>query len=166
MSKVVRHGEGYLLEEYWHAFKTNFKQSILPDIAFVFIVLVLILDIIYVWLNRSTGNDMIFVVLVGVLACLLMVSIYFAPFLSRFSKSNVELIKLAGFSAFRFLPITVLCLIVALIMIALIWLMPWAVVVLPGVYMYLVTYPMEYVMRKYMAKPEEGSEEAEKWYYK
>lgn len=166
MSKVVRHGEGYLLEEYRHSFRMNFRQSVVPAIAFVFVSIVLVLDIVYVWTNRSAGNDMMFIILAGVSACVLMVSLYFPPFLSRFQKSNMELLRLSAFSAFRFLPVTIGCLLAAALMLLAIWLMPWAIVVLPGVYIYLLTYPMEYVMRRYMAKPEEGSAEAEKWYYK
>ena len=38
--------------------------------------------------------------------------------------------------------------------------------VIPGVYLYLMSWPMEWILRKYMPAVEEGSEEAEMWYNK
>ncbi len=45
------------------------------------------------------------------------------------------------------------------------YMMPWAFFILPGVFMFIVTFLMERVLLKYMPKPEEGSEEAERWYF-
>lgn len=166
MAKVVRHGEGYLFKEFLHAVKLNIRQSLAPAILYLIVMLVLILDIIYVWNNRGTGNDIMFVILVGISFLFIAATIYYPPMLSRFDKSNLELIRMSAFSAFRFLPITIACMAAAGLVAVGIYLMPWSLVVLPGIYMYLITYPMEYVLKKYMAKPEEGSEEADKWYYK
>lgn len=166
MAKVVRHGEGYLFKEFFHAIKLNIRQSLIPAFFYLLGIVVLVLDIIYVWNNRGTGNDMMFIILVGVSFIFIAVTIYYPPMLSRFDKSNLDLIRLSAFSAFRFLPITILCMVAAAFIAVGIYLMPWALVVLPGVFLYLITYPMEYVLKKYMAKPEEGSEEADKWYYK
>jgi hypothetical protein len=46
------------------------------------------------------------------------------------------------------------------------YLMPWAILVIPGVYMYVLTFPMERVLRKLAPPVAEESEEAEKWYYR
>lgn len=43
--------------------------------------------------------------------------------------------------------------------------MPWAVFLLPGTYLFLLTFPMEWIMKKLMPKVEEDSIEAKKWYY-
>ena len=73
--------------------------------------------------------------------------------------------KLSAIVAFRYLPFTIGILILFLISMIGIYLMPWAIFVIPGVYLYLLSYPMEYVLRKLMPPAEEGTEEAEKWYY-
>ena len=166
MAKVVRHGEGYLFKEFLHAAKLNFRQTLIPAILYLILLLVLVMDMIYLWNNRGTGNDMMFIILVGISFLFISVTIYYPPMLSRFDKSNFELIRLSAFSAFRFLPITIVCMAGAALTAVGIYLMPWALVVLPGLFLYLITYPMEYVLKKYMAKPEEDSEEANKWYYK
>ena len=163
MAKVVRAGSGYMLREFFHSFRQNLKQALLPGLVYVICFLVLSLDIFYVYNNRSALNDSLFIILSGIAVLIIFATIYFPPMLSRFDKSVKELTFMAFVSAFRFLPITMLCVIVAGLMAAAIWLMPWAVVILPGVYMYLFTYPMEYILKKFMKKPEEGEEDI--WYY-
>lgn len=46
-----------------------------------------------------------------------------------------------------------------------VYLMPWAVLVIPGVYLYVLSFPMEWILHKLMPDVEEDSEEAKKWYY-
>lgn len=165
MSKVVRFKTGYLFKEFWHSFKTNFKQSILPSLVFVIVIVVMVLDIVYVWNNRSKLNDAMFVILAGISFLFLACVVYFSPFLSRFSKRNMELFKMSAFGAFHFLPITVLILIVFIAMVIGIYLMPWAIVVFPGIFLYLLTFPMEYVMRRFMKRPKKGEPGYDAWYW-
>ncbi len=164
MSKVVRHKTGYVVKEYFRSFKANLKQSVFPVIIFMTVVIVIVLDVIYVWNHRSKTNDALFVILVGIAFLFLSCSVYFCPFLSRFTKKNRELFRLSAFSAFRFLPITVAVLIATLGAVIIIYLMPWMIVFLPGIFLFYLTYPMEYVMSAFMKKPEKGSPEEEIWY--
>lgn len=165
MSKVVRFKTGYLFKEFWRSFKTNFKQSLIPTIITQLVIVVLVLDIYYVWNNRSKLNDSLFIILSGVTFLFLACATYFGPFLSRFTKKNFALFKMAAYGAFRFLPITVLILVVFVVMVIGIYLLPWAIVVFPGLFMYLLTYPMEYVMRRFMKRPKEGEPGYDAWYW-
>ena len=165
MSKVVRFKTGYLFKEFWRSFKTNFKQSLIPTIITQLVIVVLVLDIYYVWNNRSKLNDSLFIILSGVTFLFLACATYFGPFLSRFTKKNFALFKMSAYGAFRFLPITVLILVVFVVMVIGIYLLPWAIVVFPGLFMYLLTYPMEYVMRRFMKRPKEGEPGYDAWYW-
>lgn len=165
MAKVVRFKTGYLFREFWQSFRTNFKQSLIPSIITQLVIFVLILDIYYVWNNRSKLNDSLFIILTGVAFLFLACATYFGPFLSRFTKRNMELFKMSAYGAFRYLPITVLILVVFIVMVIGIWLMPWAIVVFPGVFLYLLTFPMEFVMRKFMKRPEKGEPGYDAWYW-
>ena len=165
MSKAVRFKTGYFFREFRHSFKTNFKQSIIPSLIFVLVIVILVMDIIYVWNNRSKLNDALFVILAGISFLFLACVVYFCPFLSRFSKRNMALFKMSAFGAFRFLPVTVLIIVVFAAMVIGIYIMPWAIVVFPGVYMYLLTFPMEYVMRRFMKRPEKGEPGHDAWYW-
>ena len=165
MSKTVRFKTGYLFRGFWHSFKTNVKQSLIPTFIFLIVIFVLILDIYYVWNNRSKLNDSLFIILAGVSFLFLACVCYFAPFLSRFTKKNFQLFKMSAYAAFRFLPITVAILLVFIIMVIGIWILPWAIVVFPGLYLYLLTFPMEYVMRRFMKRPEKGEPGYDAWYW-
>lgn len=134
-------------------------------LAFLLIMGVVAVDIWYVWVNDSKLNSALFMVLLLIAFLVMAVITYYFPLLSRFDKRNVEMLKLSAIVAFRYLPLTICILIVFMISVIGIYLMPWAVLVIPGIYLYLLSFPMEYILRKLMPAVEEGSEEAEKWYY-
>lgn len=165
MAKVVRHKTGYVHKEFFYSFKSNFKQSTQMAVLFLFLIAVIGIDIWYVWMNDSKLNSALFMILLLIAFLVMSIITYFFPLLSRFDKRNLEMVKFSAIIAFRYLPITICILIVFLIAVIGIYLMPWAILVIPGGYLYLLSYPMEYVMRKLMPPVEEGSEEAEKWYY-
>ena len=93
------------------------------------------------------------------------IGIYLWPLLSRFEKKNSELIKTAFIVSFRYLPLTLGLVFLLAVSIIGVYLMPWAVLVIPGVYIYIISFPVEWILKKMMPVPEEGSIEAEKWYY-
>lgn len=165
IAKSVRYKTGYGYREFFHSFKENFRQTASLSVIFLFLFLILGVDIYYVWINDNRVNSGIFMVLLFILFLVSGIVLYACPLLSRFEKRNLELIKMAGVVMFRYLPITVICLSVFGAVVTGIYLMPWAVFILPGVYLYIFSFPMERILRKLMPAAEEGSEEAGKWYY-
>lgn len=165
MAKSVRHKTGYVHREFFHSFRVNFKQSAIMSIIFFIAVVVLVLDMQYVWSNETKLNSALFIILAGMIFVILCITIVYCPLFSRFQKSNMEMLRMSALIAFKYLPVTIIMIALFTIGCIGIWLMPWAVFIIPGLYLYLLTYPMEYIMRKIMPVPEEGSEEAEKWYY-
>lgn len=166
MAKCVRHRTGYIGQEFWHSFKSNFRQMVPLTILFWLVVVVLSIDFYYVWNNESKFNNALFVILLFILFVVAGIVVYACPILSRFHKKNMELIRTALYVLFRYLPITIAIQIVFVIACVGIFLMPWAVLVIPGVYLYALSYPMEYILGKMMPPVEENSEEARKWYYR
>ena len=165
MAKCVRHSEGKPAREFFHSFRMNFRQTIGISILFAVIALGLAVDMIYLWGNENPTNDAIFIVLVLVAFVFAALVAYVFPLLSRFDKRNLELIKTGLFLCFKYLPITIGILAVFFAACIGVYLMPWAILVIPGVYLYALSFPMEWMLRKLMPPVEEGSEEADKWYY-
>lgn len=165
MAKSVRFKTGYAHREFWRSFRLNLKQSVPLSALQILAGGILTVDIWYVWNDESKWNNGIFMVLLLVLFILTGISIYSWPLLSRFEKNNSELIKTAVVLLFRYLPVTLLIIAVLTGFGILIYLMPWAVFLLPGTYLFLLTFPMEWIMKKLMPKVEEDSIEAKKWYY-
>lgn len=165
MAKSVRYKTGYAAKEFFRSFRCNMKQSIPLTIIFWMVMAVLFLDIWYVWTNDSKENSAVFMILIFILFLAMGIAVYSCPLLSRFKKGNIDLIKTSAFIMFRFLPVTIGILLVLAVSCIGIYLMPWAVLIIPGVYLYGLTLPMEKIMKKLMPMVEEGSEENEKWYY-
>lgn len=165
MAKTVRYKTGYAGREFLHSFRNNFRQSASLSVLFLGVMAVLFVDIWYVWTNDSRVNSAVFMVLLFILFLVCSIAVYACPVLSRFEKSNLELIKTAAFVMFRYLPVTIFLLFGFGVMCVGIYLMPWAILLLPGVYLFFLTFPMEHILRKLMPATCEGSEEAGKWYY-
>lgn len=166
MSKCVRHRTGYIWREFWHSFKGNFRQMLPLTLLFLAAAAALAVDLPYLWVNDSKVNSALFMFLLLVAFLVLGLALYACPLLSRFEKKNLELLKTAAVVMFKFLPVTIGLLLFLALCIVAVYLMPWAVFVLPGLYLYALSYPMEWILRKLMPKVEEDSEEAQKWYYK
>ena len=165
MAKSVRYGEGYAVREFFHSFKINFKSSIGTNFLFLIGMAIVVADIIFTWGNRSTLNDSLFLIMCLVGFIISVVAIFYCILLSRFSWKTGLLFKNSFILSFKYLYVSVLLLVLFVGCLISIYLLPWSIAYLPGLYMFIATYPMEWIMRKVMPKPEEGSLEADKWYY-
>ncbi len=165
MAKCVRHRTGYIWREFVRSFRLNFRQALPLTVLFFVGVAVFFADFWYLWENESNQNNAIFMILLLVAFLFAGVSLYVCPLLSRFEKKNLELLRISAVLAFRFLPVTVLLMLLIVFSAVAAYLMPWAVFVLPGVTLYVLSYPMEWILRKLAPKAEQDGEEAEKWYY-
>ena len=165
MAKCVRYKTGYIGREFFKSFRGNLKQSLPLTLLFYLAAGVWVTDIIYVWRHESSLNNAVFVVLLLLGLLISGVTVYCCPLLSRFQKKNLELLKTAAYLLFKFLPVTLGILLVFALSCVGVYLMPWAVLVIPGVYLYALSFPMEWILHKLMPKVEEDSEEAQKWYY-
>lgn len=165
MSKCVRHKTGYIGKEFLQSFKSNFRQILPLTLVFWGVACVLAVDIYYLWNHESKLNNTLFMILVFLCFLTAGLVIYICPVLSRFHKKNTDLLKTAVYVLFKFLPLTIGILFVFMIACIAVYLMPWAIFILPGVYMFALTFPMEYVLKQLMPPVEEDSEEAQKWYY-
>lgn len=164
-AKCIRHHTGYIGREFWKSFRSNFRQMLPMTLAFLAVLAVLAMDILYVWADMTSLNNALFVIFVFLLFAVCGIAMYACPVLSRFDRKNMELLRTAVLLMFKYLPITAGILLAFAVACAGVYLMPWAVLVIPGVYLYAVSFPMEYVLRKMMPAVAEDSEEAQKWYY-
>lgn len=165
MSKCVRHKTGYIGREFFRSFRENFRQITLLTLLFWLAAGILSIDLYYVWNHESRLNNALFVILLFIAFVVSGLVIYICPILSRFHKKNTELIKTAAYVLFKFLPLTAAILLVFAIACIGIFLMPWAIFVIPGVYLFALSFPMEHILGRMMPPVEEDSEEAQKWYY-
>lgn len=165
MAKSVRHNTGYVSKEFWHSFKMNLKQGLVLSILFWVLMASLAFEIYMVWINSNKLNDTLFIILCFVAFLVGGLALYVCPVLSRFDRKFLELLKISTYLFFRYLPYTILGVALFFAMGIGIYLMPWGILLYPGVFMWLVSLPMEKILRKLLPDVEEDSEEAQKWYY-
>lgn len=165
MAKCVRHKTGYIGREFFRSFRVNFRQVLPLTLVFYLAAAVLAIDIRYVWDHVTVLNNALFVVFAFLIFLLTGITVYLCPVLSRFQKRTLELCRTSLYLVFKYLPVTVILLLFFAGVCTAIYLMPWSVFVLPGLFLYALSFPMEYILKKLMPPAEEGSEEAEKWYY-
>lgn len=163
MMKSIRKERGGPVRQFWHSMKRTLGRGVLLTIS-IFLWTALL------WYGRRmtlstapqavTFTLVLYDVVIVMTACIL---IYLFPVFSRFEMKVGRMLQLSFVMSIRFFPITVL---VAAGSILIGWLsiyvLPIAcMLVVPGVWCYLVTFLMERALLHYMPKAKPGEEQ---WY--
>jgi len=155
--KAVRRGRGSASREFFRSYRANLGRGICVSV----ICLLLTAFLLFLmgqerrWLGQPAFLGLVLTLLVGV---------FLAPVLSRFSVGVGRVWKLALLMAFRF-PHYALLLLVGggLLGLLQIFVLPMPVVlILPGAACWLATFPLERVLRSFMPEKEENDNA---WYY-
>ncbi|MBP3617166.1 MAG: YesL family protein [Lachnospiraceae bacterium] len=171
--KVIRRERSYLFKEFFRSFKLNFKQGMLIALIYVIIAFVAAVDMMFLLESSGEGSKMSGIMLGAffVLVIFTVFSIvYVFPVLSRFTVTIKNLIKWAFFMSIRHIGWTLLLAVMFLgcgvLMYFSFFYMPPLMVVLPGVYTLLASFPMEHIFKRYMPQEEESDEESgiDRWY--
>lgn len=162
MAKAVRHHTGTVASEFFSCFKRNFRQSAGLTLVTGLVLLVAVMECIYLYSDASVplGVLYLFYFLAGTAAAC---AIYLWPCLSRFDRGSFALIRMSVVLVFRHLTTTILLLLLLAAVLVGIFLMPWGILIFPGLAVYLETFLMEKILLRYSPRP--TPEEADKWYY-
>ena len=163
--KAIRAERGYVATEFWNAYKHSIKKGILFGIFYLAAFAILLLDSIYMGAKgnlQSVVYQYIYMVAGGLL---LEIAIYLFPLLSRFALPMRQLAKMALVSVFKFLPYTIGCNVILLLVLVVARYVPLLLpFFLPGAAAYGMSYLLEPVLRYYTPEPE-TKEEKDAWYY-
>lgn len=156
--KVIRRERGYLVREYFHAFRLNFKVGAITGAIFGAAAMLLSFDFQYAYAaiaaEQTMGNILLIaslsisIILIGALMMIF-------PVLSRFTMGVKQLFKTSLFMAFRHLPFTLLILLIVLVSAIGLFILVPGVFIIPGLCALLCSFPVEHVLKKYMPKPDE-----------
>ena len=156
MVKVVKKERGTLLREFWSCFKRNLKDSIIINAIYLLIVGILVFNIYSMYQQiGNPQNSMAFQMLfiyVALLFVMLALCIYTYPVLSRFEMKKTALVKFSVMIMFRHFFITLLLLAVFMLSFIAILVFPLVAILVPGVCLYLYSFFMEKILRKYMSE--------------
>lgn len=161
VNKVIRHGRSYVWREYWHAFRSNFKQSTIVWLITLAITLFLAWDcyIMYQYALAGQGIGRLYIVFIVLIALFVMWANYLFPYIARFENTTKAIFKNALYISVANLPKTIIMLVILLATLLLTYLAPYAIMILPAGYMFVINLLMEKIFRKYMTEEDIAAEE-------
>ena len=169
VSKSIKRGRSYPGREFFHALKNNWWKSILGGLLLmIFFLSAYFVDFPYIseWIVYGTSSNMLMLILALVkLFFMFGIIIYFFPILSRFEVGAGKALSVSVILIFRHLFSTILLTVLILISIFIVMTEPISVLLVPGLYTFLSTYPIEWIMQKYMMNSDKEMDNSrDQWY--
>ena len=158
-NKVLKHNRGYVWKDFWGAFRANFKQSTIVWLVTLGLTLLMCFDTYVMWKFAAAGYGIgkIYIFFTIVLAFVIMWAVYVFPYIGRFANTTKAIMKNALLLAFAHLPKTLLVFAMFVGCAVLLYLFGFLIVLLPGLYMWIKSYIMEGIFRKYMSEDDRES---------
>lgn len=162
-NKVIRHDRSYVGKEFFHAFKSNFKQA--TPVWLVMLVIYAVLSVetylMYQYAVNGASFGRVYIVLMIVIAVLIVYTVYVFAYMSRFENTTKNILKNAAiFATGDFLKSFLLFVLLVFFMLLIVsW--PVLALALPAIYTVAANFMIEKVFRKYMTE-EQIAEEFER----
>lgn len=168
-AKVIRRERSYLFREFFHSFKQNFCQGAIMGVILTILYIVLIFDRQYAIAVMEAENKYGFIMLNifnAMFVVLTFFVIYVFPVLSRFSMKLTKLIRICFIMAIRHLPSTIVMTLITAAAVFCSYYFLALIFIAPALVMFLNSFFMERVLKKYTPKQEESAEETgvDEWY--
>lgn len=166
--KSIRRQRSYPVREFWRGFRMNLKKGILIQVIWMVLAAMMFVSdvpLILTFLYTGEVQDKVFLTLLILKAVILggMVC-WLYPLLSRFEESLWKLAEAALYLMFRYLPVTLLSIILLLGAGLILCWEPLFAVIIPGVTALLLSLLLEPSMRKTVRQEEMQGEETDAWY--
>ena len=159
VNKSLFHSSGYVWQEFWGAFKSNFKQSTIAWLLALLFYVVSIFDFFILYSLTSTNGNWNFIIFIIMLALVTFWVCYIFPCIARFENSTRLIMRNALIIAFCNLPKTILLCILLILSLAITLTYLPLIAVTPAIYMYLARWILERVFKKYTSPEDLAAEE-------
>lgn len=161
VQKSLKHDRGYIGGEYWHAFKTNFKQSTLIWLIALAVGLLFSFDADIMkamdQAGKPLGKAYIFFQVLLMLEALW--CSYIFAYIARFENTSRAIVKNAALMAILNLPRTLVIMVYLLAAGMVLYVMPITVMLVPAVLTWMMNLTLEKVFRKYMTDEDREAED-------
>lgn len=164
--KVIRRERSYLVREFFHSFKSNFKIGTIAGVLITFVYFILIFDRSFAAGLDGTEGFVLLCVFNAMLFILTCITVYIFPVLSRFNMKLKQLFKIALFMAMKHLPTTILLLLITAFFALVTYITGIGVLITPALWTLTMSLLLERVFKKYMPEKSEDAEVSGKdeWY--
>ena len=163
VSKSLRFHTGTPGKEFFRGIQKNLRQGLILTLIFGTILGVLILDCTYFYGNQRENSLALLYLFYGLTVLTFVVMEYAAACLSRFQMKTGALLRMALVLSAKHMLTTVLLLTLTAALAFCLFMMPWGLLIFPALAMYLSTFLLEPVLRKYTPELKPGQEK--KWYH-
>lgn len=161
VTKSVKEDRGSISAEFWRAYRRDMKQSIPIWLIYAAALFVLMLNYGIFRENAQGIVGLFFQVFYSALTLFVVTAACYAfPLLSRFDMPFGWQIKLSLYMTVRYLPKSLLILVLFLMCYFLIWKQPLLALILPGVFTLAASYWMEPLLARHMPKENPDEEDA------
>ena len=163
VNKVIRNNRSYIGREFWHAFKTNLRQSTIVWLILLLLYAIMGFDcyVMYQYAKAGVALGKIYIVFAVLMMFATMWAIYLFPYIARFENQTKMILKNAALIALGNLWKTLLLFVLLLAAAFAVYIFPPAVFIIPCVYMLLANFILEKISQKYMS-PEDLEAEKER----
>lgn len=163
INKVIRNNRSYIWKEFWHAFRTNFKQSTLVWLILIFIYAIMGIDcyIMFQFAKAGVSYGSLYIVFAVLMLIVTMWANYLFPYMARFENTLKAVLKNCVIMALLNLGKSFVLLVLLLVALVVAYVFFPAIMILPAVYMLLANLILEKVFVKYMT-PEDIEAEKER----
>lgn len=163
--KSIRKGRGYAFRTFFDFLKEYWKQGLWLGLAYLGMTLVVVLN--YYAAGQMKGGSQLGLIYqiesLGLCMLLVFIALYSFPIFSRFQYSVWQNVKVAFLMSLRHIFSSVILGVMTIIMLGFMMRFLVFTFTFPGIWALLISFRMEAVFRKYMKKPEEGTEIP--WYW-
>ena len=162
-NKTLFKNRGYIWQEFWNSFKSNFKQSTIAWLVILFLCILAIVDfyILHALAVFTNNSNMDYIILALLLALVICWASYLFPYIARFNNKTLLIMKNAFIMAILNLLWTVLLLVPFVLAIIVLVAYPPLLFFVPGLYMSCLVLILERIFCKYMS-PEDLAIEKER----
>lgn len=161
VQKSLRHDRGYVSSEYWHGFKTNFKQGTITWLIVLAAALVMLFDREIMKSLAEAGSKIggIYPFFGVLLFFEIIWCTYLFSYMARFENKMTVLMKNAAFIAILNLPWSLLIALITVVFALVLFIIPISIIIVPALYVWLLSLILERIFRKYMSEEDRASEE-------
>lgn len=154
VTKVIRNDRGYALAEFWHGFKTNFKQSTIVWLVMMVTGILAYVDVYYTYVMvKADILPLLFLYfLIGVFFLIFMWMLYWLPYIARFENTIKRMWKFSLVMSMQNVLWSIFNFIVFGLMVVVVLMIPMLIFFVPVICTVLLSISLEHVFRKYMSE--------------
>lgn len=169
MVKGIRKKRGYIWKNFWKSFKMNFVPATILWVISIALDLLFMFNIYYCFnFIEGKGAYVLMGVYALILILLLMTEVYLFPVLSRFNMKVKEIMKTCFFLGIKHLPFTVIMIVIFLAELLTIYVSvlvyPLGMILVGSLFTFLMSLPMEVILKKYTPEYDEEDHSHDQWY--